>query len=135
MRLISDLLGLKSSTYIDSPRILLICSRRAYSTEQPKDWDWSCIMGQIKECGVRNRLSSGRTKNQFEFGPAGQSDRSKSSRIETDGARVKRPSFAEDFMLEHSHAGLLIAIMGSAVRYGSAPAEPLHPTQYYGFPS
>jgi hypothetical protein len=62
-------------------------------------------------------------------------DRNNSSEMEMDGARAKQSSFAEDFMLEHSNSGLIIALFGSAATYGAASKEPQHPTQYYGFPS
>jgi len=52
-----------------------------------------------------------------------------------DGGRAKQPTFAEDFMLEHSNSGLLIALMGSAGSYKVVTQELQHSTQYYGFPS
>jgi hypothetical protein len=92
-------------------------------------------MGLLKECEARDRLSAGRSKSQRSFRPAGQSDRTNSSAIEPDGAKAKRPTFAEDFMLEHSHSGLVITMIGSAGSHVAASKELQKSTQYYGFPS
>ena len=92
-------------------------------------------MGQLKECDASDRLFTGRSKSQNSFRPAGRDDRTNSSGVELDGARAKKSTFAEDFMLEHSHSGLLIAMMGSAGSYVAASKELHKSTQHYGFPS
>jgi hypothetical protein len=91
-------------------------------------------MGHLKECTARDCLSSGRNKSQNSHRSLDQADRV-NSQIGPEGARAKGSTFAEDFMLEHSHAGLLIALMGSADNYVAAPKESYKSTQHYGFPS
>jgi hypothetical protein len=91
-------------------------------------------MTLVKNCDTRNRLFAGRNKSQHTFRSVGQTDAASSSGIETEGARSKSLSFAEDFMLEHSHS-VLIAVMGSAGSFGAAPREPQKSTQSFGFPS
>ena len=69
-------------------------------------------MDFLQKCDARNRLSADRSTSQNSFRPAAQADRTNSSGIETDGTRAKRLTFAEDFMLEHSHPGLHITRPG-----------------------
>jgi hypothetical protein len=64
-----------------------------------------------------------------------QPERSCSSRIESNGARAKGPTFAEDFMLEHSHSALHIGLFEAARSYGVSPRESHELAQFYGFPS
>lgn len=91
-------------------------------------------MGHLKECESVDRLSVGRNKVHRPFSQPGQADRISASSMEPDGNSVKQPTFAEDFMLEHSNSSLFIAMMGSASRHG-APKEAQKSTQYYGFPA
>jgi hypothetical protein len=92
-------------------------------------------MGLPKKCDARNCLSAGRSTSHNSFRPAGQADRTNSSGIEPDGARRKRLTFAEDFVLEHSHSGLHITLTGISASAGIAPREPQQSTQSFGFPS
>jgi hypothetical protein len=92
-------------------------------------------MGQLKECDARDRLSTGRSKIHPSFRPAAQADPCNTSGIEMDGAKADKPTFAEDFMLEHSHSGLLVAMMGSVGSYIASSKELHKSTQHYGFPS
>jgi hypothetical protein len=92
-------------------------------------------MGQLKECDARDRLSAGRSKSHPSFRQSGRANMCNSSETELDGARAKKTTFAEDFMLEHSHSGLLIAMMGSAGSYAATSKELHKSTQHYGFPS
>jgi type II secretory pathway component PulJ len=92
-------------------------------------------MGHLKECEAKDRLSTGRNTSRNSFRPAGDADYSNSSRIELERSGVRKSSFAEDFMLEHSNSSLFIAMLGRAGRNGSVGKEPHKSTQYYGFPS
>lgn len=93
-------------------------------------------MNLAKQCDTRSRLSTGRNKSEHSFRPVGQADRATSSGIEPDGTRAKRMTFAEDFMLEHTHSGLRIAVIGMAGNSGAASREQHNKlTQCYGFPS
>ena len=92
-------------------------------------------MGHLKGCEASNRVCAGRSRSQNSYRPAGQFDRINSTETEPDRITAKRPTFAEDFMLEHSHSGLLIALMGSAATYASTSREKHESTQHYGFPS
>jgi len=58
-----------------------------------------------------------------------------STKIELDGTKVKKPNFAEDFLLEHSNFGRHIALIGISAGYGAAAKELQQSTQSYGFPS
>jgi hypothetical protein len=92
-------------------------------------------MDTLKKCNARNRLSAGRNKSQHSFRTAGQPDRADSSKIEHNVTRPATVTFAEDFMLEHSHPGRRIALMGMADSYEAASREPQESTQSFGFPS
>lgn len=92
-------------------------------------------MGHLKECEARDSLPAGRSKSHNAYRPVRQANRTNASELEMDGARAKKTTFAEDFMLEHSNSGLLIALMGSAGSYKVVSKEVQHSTQYYGFPS
>lgn len=83
----------------------------------------------------REPLSAGRSRGQHSFRPASVVDRANSSGIVMDGATGNRLSFAEDFMLEHTHSGLLINVIGMAGASASVAREPYKSTQCYGFPS
>ena len=76
-------------------------------------------MGHLQECDARNRLSAGRNKSQSSFSPVGHADRTNSSGIEPDGTKAKKPTFAEDFMLEHSLARVQIALDRDCRRFWS----------------
>jgi hypothetical protein len=84
---------------------------------------------------TRNRLSAGRNRKQHTFRPAVEAERANSSEIAPDEARADRLSFAEDFMLEHTHSGLLITMMGMKGGSGTARREQQKSAQCYGFPS
>jgi hypothetical protein len=92
-------------------------------------------MGRLKECEARDCLSAGTNKSRNSFRPAGDADHSNISGIKLEGSGVRKSSFAEDFMLEHSNSSLFIAMIGRAGRYGAGGKEPQKSTQYYGFPS
>ena len=92
-------------------------------------------MGHVKECEARDSLPAGRSQSHNVCRPVRQANRTNASESGMDGGRAKQPTFAEDFMLEHSNSGLLIALMGSAGSYKVVTQELQHSTQYYGFPS
>jgi hypothetical protein len=92
-------------------------------------------MSLAKTSDKRDRLSAGRIRSQHSFRPVSVADRANSSRIETDGARPGRLSFAEDFMLEHTHSGMHIAVIGMSGASASVAREQHKSTQCYGFPS
>jgi len=83
----------------------------------------------------RDRLSAGRNRSQHSFRPVNQADAANAPGIEKDGARVDRLSFAEDFMLEHTHSSLRITFRGIASNTAAAPREQHKVAQCYGFPS
>jgi hypothetical protein len=56
-------------------------------------------------------------------------------KIELGGTKEKKPSFSEDFLLEHSNFGRHIALIGISAGYGAAAKELQQSTQSYGFPS
>jgi hypothetical protein len=91
-------------------------------------------MAHLKECEPADHLSTGRNKTHRSFRQSGLADHIAASGLEPEGIGAKQPTFAEDFMLEHSNSGLFIAMMGSAGRYG-APKETQKSTQHYGFPA
>lgn len=84
---------------------------------------------------TRNRLSAGRNRKQHTFRPAAEAERANSSGIASGEVRANRLSFAEDFMLEHTHSGLLITLMGLKGSSGTASREQQKSAQCYGFPS
>lgn len=92
-------------------------------------------MNLAKKCDTRSRLSTGRNKSEHSFRPMGRTERATSSGIEPDGTRANRMTFAEDFMLEHTHSGLRVAMIGMAGNSGTASREQQKLTQCYGFPS
>jgi hypothetical protein len=83
----------------------------------------------------RDRLSAGRSRSQHSFRTVSAADRANSSGIATDGAGPDRLSFAEDFMLEHTHSSLRLAFIGMAGKSGTAPREQHKSAQCFGFPS
>jgi len=92
-------------------------------------------MSLAKKCDTRDRLSAGRSRSQHSFRPASQADSANSSGIELDEATGNRLSFAEDFLLEHTHTSLRIAFRGMAGNSGTSPREQHKSAQCYGFPS
>jgi hypothetical protein len=56
-------------------------------------------------------------------------------KIELDETKAKKPNFAEDFLLEHSHLGWRIVLNGISASYGAAAKELQQSAQSYGFPS
>jgi len=92
-------------------------------------------MDFLQKCDASNRLSSNRNTSQNSFRPVSQADRTNSSLIEPDGTKAKRLTFAEDFMLEHSHSGQHIDLTGILASAGTALREPQQSTQFFGFPS
>jgi hypothetical protein len=90
-------------------------------------------MSHLKECGSPNRLSTSRNKIHRSFRQSDRAGRISTSGTEQVQISAKQPTFAEDFMLEHS--SLFVAMMGSARRYAGAPKEPAISTQHYGFPA
>jgi hypothetical protein len=92
------------------------------------------MMSHLKECASADRQSRGRNSTHRSFRSASQADQISSSGIESDGISAKQPTFAEDFMLEHSNSSLFLAMMGNVSRFG-APKEPAKSTQQYGFPA
>jgi len=91
-------------------------------------------MGHLKECESADRLSAGRNRIRRSFRQSGQADRISASGMESDVIGTKQPTFTEDFMLEHSHSSLFLAMMGNVSRHG-APKESQKSTQCYGFPA
>jgi hypothetical protein len=62
-------------------------------------------MGFIKKSDVDNHVFASENKSRYSSGPAAQADRANSFETEPDGARARRPTFFEDFTLEHSLPG------------------------------
>lgn len=91
-------------------------------------------MGHLKECESAEGLSTGRNRIHRSFRQSGQADRVSASGMEPGGIGTKQSTFTEDFMLEHSHSGLFLAMMGSASRIG-APKEMQKSAQCFGFPA
>ncbi len=92
-------------------------------------------MDTHKNCDQRNRLSAGRAKNQHSLRAQGQAEQAVAPGNIMDDKCVDRLSFAEDFMMEHSSAGLRVAVVGvkgnsRTVRIQSQPSA-----QNFGFPS
>jgi len=92
-------------------------------------------MSLAKKCDTRDRLSAGRNRSQHSFRPVSRTDRANCSGIDADGAGANRQSFAEDFLLEHTHPGLRITLIGMAADSGTSPREQNQSAQCYGFPS
>jgi hypothetical protein len=92
-------------------------------------------MGLVKKCDARDFLSAGGNKSQHSFRQVCQADRASSTGIALDGTRAIRPTFAEDFMTEHSRARVQIALIGIASGAGTAPNEAQQSAQSFGFPS
>jgi hypothetical protein len=91
-------------------------------------------MSHLKECESADRLSHSRNSTHRSFRQSSQNDRISSSGIEPEENGSKQPTFAEDFMLEHSNSSLFIAMMGNASRFGTAK-EVAKSTQQFGFPA
>lgn len=92
-------------------------------------------MSLANKCDTRDRLSAGRSRSQHSFRPMNQTDRATPPETEPGEARANRLSFAEDFLLEHTHAGLRIAVIGMAGKAGTTYKEQQKSAQCYGFPS
>jgi hypothetical protein len=92
-------------------------------------------MSLATKSDIRERLSAGRSRSQHSFRSASPVDSANSSGIEPVGATAKRPSFAEDFMLEHTHSSLRIAFRGMTGNSGTSTREQQQSAQCYGFPS
>jgi hypothetical protein len=82
----------------------------------------------------RERLSAGRSRSQHSFRPVSQTPRASSSGIEA-GGTTSSLSFAEDFLLEHTHSSLRITVIGMSGNSSTAPREQCESAQCYGFPS
>lgn len=92
-------------------------------------------MDLLKKCDARNLTPARRKTNPHSFRQVGQANRTNSSGSDSDGASLSRRTFADDFMLEHSHSSLQMTLIGIAASYGSASKEPQPSAQSYGFPS
>jgi len=91
-------------------------------------------MSHLKECESADQPSRSRNSIHRSFRQSGQADRISTSGIEPDVGSPKPPTFAEDFMLEHSNSSLFIAMLGNSNRFG-VQKEPAKSTQHYGFPA
>jgi hypothetical protein len=92
-------------------------------------------MSLVNKCDTRNRLSSDRNTNQHSLRKAGKANRSGDSAVEQPGTRANKPTFAEDFMLEHCHTRRQIALIGITGSSGNAVKEIQQTAQSFGFPS
>jgi len=63
-------------------------------------------MSLIKNCFVKNRLNASRNKSRHWFKSVEQAGRANSSEIKPDRPWAGKLTFFEDFILEHSPAGL-----------------------------
>jgi hypothetical protein len=61
--------------------------------------------------------------------------RTSSFKIEPDATRTNRETFAEDFLLEHSHSTLRLAVIEITASASATPREPQQSAQSFGFPS
>lgn len=89
-------------------------------------------MGFANSCDTRSRLSAGRSKSQHSLRPV---DRSNSSTCAGDNSLTNQPSFAEDFMLEHSHGHKQFTLIEVSANCEAAPKAMQNSAQSYGFPS
>jgi hypothetical protein len=87
------------------------------------------------KCAARDLSSAMRGKSRRSSKAPAQADKSCCSRIGLETAREKRSTFAEDFLVEHSHAVLCIDLFAAAGDYEAAPRETQKSAQSYGFPS
>jgi hypothetical protein len=92
-------------------------------------------MDLAKKSDTEIRLSAGWNKRDYSFQQVGHADQANLSGIAPDGARASRPTFAEDFMLEHSLARGQAAWIGIAGRSGPMPKQTQQSAQSFGFPS
>jgi len=92
-------------------------------------------MSSPKEYESADRLSTGRNRVHRSFRQSGQAERIAASGVEPSEISTKQSTFAEDFMLEHSHSGLHIDLTGILASARTAPREPQQSTQSFGFPS
>jgi hypothetical protein len=92
-------------------------------------------MSHTNHCNARKGVSVGRTSGQHSLRSGNKNDGANPSRLGQDATKTKRLTFVEDFMLEHSHSGLLIAMIKNAGSYGAACKDQQKPTQSFGFPS
>jgi hypothetical protein len=95
------------------------------SIVQARNRATGAAMSLLNKDGTRN-IPSGK--------PNGLTGRNNSFGIELDGPGTKRLTFAEDFMMEHSHSGRSITLTGIAVSYATTPKEPQSSDQSFGFP-
>ncbi len=89
-------------------------------------------MGFANSCDTRSRLSASRSKSQHSLRPV---DRSNSSANTGGGSPTDRPTFAEDFMLEHSHKQVQFTLIGLSASCEAVPKAMQNSAQSYGFPS
>jgi hypothetical protein len=92
-------------------------------------------MGFANSCDTRSRLSASRSKSQHTLRPVGPVDRSNSSTNAGGSSPKDRPTFAEDFMLEHSHGQVQFTLIGLSASCEAVPKAMQNSAQSYGFPS
>ena len=90
-------------------------------------------MSLANQSDKRERLSAGRPRSKHYFRPSHQVDSAAPSQAERNESNTERPSFAEDFMMEHTHTSLRIAFVGMAG--DSSSREQYESAQCYGFPA
>jgi len=94
-------------------------------------------MSALKTYDSRNRLSSGLNGSQRSFRAGDQAGRTTSSVIDVEVKSSNHLTFAEDFLIEHSSAGLHFATIGikCSSRTARKQPKPLPSAEYFGFPS
>ena len=73
--------------------------------------------------------------NRHSFRPVDQTKRANPSQVEPDRTRAERPTFAEDFLLEHSLSGVDIAKIEISGSTGLSPKKRSELSQSFEFPS
>jgi hypothetical protein len=88
-----------------------------------------------KKCDTEVRLSAGWNKSGYSLRQMGHADRANLSGIAPDGTKAIQPTFAEDFMLEHSLSRAQATWIGIAGSSGPMPRKAQQSAQSCGFPS
>jgi len=92
-------------------------------------------MGLPRKCDARHLSTASPNKSQPSCRPVSKAIRTSSFKIEPDATRTNRETFAEDFLLEHSHSTLRLAVIEITASASATPREPQQSAQSFGFPS
>jgi len=92
-------------------------------------------MSLLGKCVAANRTSAGRDRSLHSSRPERKADRDGSYGAKPDDLITKRNTFAEDFMLEHSCAGVYIALISVPGGSGASSQKSQESSESFGFPS